>query len=127
VTIGSDLPGGTGIVPGAILRTMQLLSHLLPDLPVEQLVCLATGNSARRFGLPGGTIAVGQPADLVVWDPVEGSVTDSFLECVAYGDRAYPGLVMVDGSIVEYGNPLLLDPKRPPRVSSREPMPIGGR
>ena len=123
VTIGSDLPGGTGIVPGAILRTVQLLSHVLPDLPVEQLVCMATGNSARRFRLPGGIVALGQPADLVAWDPVEGSVTDTFLDCVAYGDRAYPGLVMIDGNIVEYGNPLLLDPKRPPRVSTRDQVP----
>ncbi|HEV8469272.1 MAG TPA: amidohydrolase family protein [Candidatus Limnocylindria bacterium] len=119
VTIGSDLPGGTGVVPGAILRTLQLLSHLLPELPVEQLVCLATGNTARRFGLPGGVVAPGEPADIVVWDPVEGSVTETFLECVAYGDRAYPGLVMIDGAIVEHGNPLLLDPKRPPIVTRR--------
>jgi enamidase len=119
VTVGSDLPGGTGVVPGAILRTLQLLSHLLPELPVEQLVCLATGNTARRFGLPGGVVAPGEPADIVVWGPVEGSVTETFLECVAYGDRAYPGLVMIDGAIVEHGNPLLLDPKRPPLVTRR--------
>jgi len=117
VTIGSDLPGGTGIVPGAILRTIQLLSHVLPDLDIAEFVCMATGNSARRFQLPGGMTEVGQPADLVAWDPVEGSVTDTFLECVAYGDRAYPGLVMIDGVILEYSNPLLLDPKRPPRVT----------
>jgi cytosine/adenosine deaminase-related metal-dependent hydrolase len=103
-------------VPGAILRTIQLLSHVLPDIGVERLVCMATGNTARRFRLPGGRIEVGMPADLVAWDPVEGSVTDSFVDCVAYGDRAYPGLVMIDGVIVEYGNPLLLDPKRPPHV-----------
>lgn len=121
VTVGSDLPGGTGVVPGAILRTLQLLSHLLPELPMEQLVCLATGNTARRFGLPGGVLAPGEPADIVVWDPVEGSVTETFLECVAYGDRAYPGLVMIDGAIVEHGNPLLLDPKRPPLVTRRPP------
>jgi hypothetical protein len=80
---------------------------------------MATGNTARRFGLPGGRVAEGEPADLVTWDPVDGSETDEFLECVAYGDRPYPGLVMIDGQIAEYGNPLLLDCKRPPLIRSR--------
>lgn len=123
VTIGSDLPGGTGVVPGAILRTAQLLSHMVPEVAVPLLICMTTGNTARAFGHEGGVIAPGQPADLVVWDPVEGSVTDTFVECVAYGDRAYPGLVMIDGEIVEYGNPLLLDPKRPPHVARRSAVP----
>ena len=38
VTIGSDLPGGTGVVPGAILRTVQLLKHVVPEVPVETLM-----------------------------------------------------------------------------------------
>jgi len=121
VVIGSDLPGGSGYVPGAILRTVALLSHLT-DIPVAQLICMATGNTARNFGLPGGLIEPGQPADLVAWDPVDGSVTDEFLECVEYGDRPYPGLIMIDGEIVEHGNPLLLDPKRTPTVT-RSPSP----
>jgi enamidase len=118
VTIGSDLPGGTGFIPGAILRTVQILSHL-SDIPVEQLICMATGNTARNFGLPGGIVAPGQPADLACWDPVDRSETDTFVDCVAYGDRAYPGLIMVDGEIMEHGNPLLLDPKRPPTVTRK--------
>jgi hypothetical protein len=31
---------------------------------------------------------VGEPADLVIWDPVVASATDEFLDCVAYGDRS---------------------------------------
>ena len=119
VILGSDLPGGTGVVPGAVLRTIQLLSHLT-DLPVEQLVCMATGNTARVHRLPGGRVAVGEPADLVAWDPVVASETDEFLECVAYGDRPYPGLIMIDGVLEHHGNPLLLSPKRMPTIHRRE-------
>jgi enamidase len=120
VVLGSDLPGGTGVVPGAVLRTIQLLSHLT-DLPVSQLVCMATGNTATVHRLPGGRVAVGEPADLVVWDPVVASATDEFLDCVAYGDRPYPGLIMIDGTVVMEGNPLLLSPKRMPTIQRRRP------
>jgi enamidase len=115
VILGTDLPGGTGVVPGGVLRTIQLLSHMT-DVPVEQLVCMATGSTARVHRLPGGRVAVGEPADLVAWDPVDASETDEFLECVAYGDRAYPGLVMIDGVVTQHGNPLLLSPKRVPTI-----------
>lgn len=118
VIIGSDLPGGTGAVPGAVLRTIQLLSHLT-DVPVEQLVCMATGNTARVHRLPGGRVAAGEPADLVAWDPVVASETDEFLDCVAHGDRPYPGLVMIDGVVRHHGNPLLLSPKRMPIIHRR--------
>ena len=123
--LGSDLPGGTGVVPGAVLRTIQLLHHMT-DLPVERLVCMATGNTARAHRLPGGRIAVGEPADLVVWDPVVASETDEFLDCVAYGDRPYPGLIMIDGVITQHGNPLLLSPKRMPSVAGRPVPAISG-
>jgi enamidase len=119
VVLGSDLPGGTGVVPTAVLRTIQLLSHLT-EVPVEQLVCMATGNTARVHRLPGGRVAVGEPADLVVWDPVVASATGEFLDCIVYGDRPYPGLIMIDGAVVQHGNPLLLSPKRMPTIE-RQP------
>jgi enamidase len=120
--IGSDLPGGTGIVPTAVLRTIQLLHHLT-GVPVPVLYAMGSGNTARAYGLPGGRIEVGQPADLVVWDPVDGSETESFIDCVAYGDRPYPGLIAMEGEVVQYGNPLLLEPKRMPNVFVRD---VGG-
>jgi enamidase len=122
ILIGSDLPGGTGIVPTAVLRTVQLL-HQFTDVPVATLLCMATGNTARANRLPGGLIAVGEPADLVIWDAADGSETDSFLESLEHGDRPYPGLVMIDGEIVEHGNPLLLEPKRMPSVERRATSP----
>jgi enamidase len=122
ILIGSDLPGGTGIVPTAVLRTVQLL-HQFTDVPVATLLCMATGNTARANRLPGGLIAVGEPADLVIWDAADGSETDSFLESLEHGDRPYPGLVMIDGEIVEHGNPLLLEPKRMPTVERRATSP----
>ena len=60
IILGTDLPGGTGVVPGAVLRTIQLLSHLT-DIPVEQLYCMATGNTASVHRLPGGRVAIGGP------------------------------------------------------------------
>ena len=116
IVIGSDLPGGTGIVPTAVLRTIQLL-HQFTDVPAARLLGMATGNTARAYRLPGGRVAVGEPADLVVWDAADGSESDSFLESLEHGDRPYPGMVMVDGEIVEHGNPLLLEPKRMPTIS----------
>jgi enamidase len=118
IVLGSDLPGGTGVVPTAVLRTIQLI-HQLTDLPVATLLCMATGNTARAYGLPGGRIAVGEPADVVLWDAADGSESDSFIESLEVGDRPYPGLIMIDGEIVEHGNPLLLEPKRMPTVERR--------
>jgi imidazolonepropionase-like amidohydrolase len=80
---------------------------------------MATGNTARAYGLPGGRIAIGEPADIVLWDAADGSESDSFIESLEVGDRPYPGLVMIDGEIVEHGNPLLLEPKRMPTVERR--------
>jgi enamidase len=125
VILGTDLPGGTGVVPGGVLRTIQLLSHM-SDVPVEQLICMATGSTARVHRLPGGRVAVGEPADLVAWDPVDASETDEFLDCVAYGDRAYPGLVMIDGVVTQHGNPLLLSPKRVPTIHRNLSLAVSG-
>ncbi|MBV9598898.1 MAG: amidohydrolase family protein [Chloroflexi bacterium] len=117
VVIGTDSPSAGGVNPGGVLRTVTLLANLT-DMPPEVLLCMATGNTARGFRLPGGRIEVGQPADLVVWDPIDGSVTTDMLGCVAYGDMAVPGLVMIDGAIRMHGDPRAIDARRMPLVEA---------
>lgn len=116
VVIGTDSPSAGGVNPGGVLRTITLLCGIT-GLPPEVLLCLATGNTARRYGLPGGLVEVGQPADLVVWDPIDGSVTTEMLACVRYGDMAVAGLVMIDGEVRLHGDPRAIDPKRVPAVT----------
>ena len=45
-------------------------------LPLPTLVAALTARPARAFGLPGGTLAVGAPADVVVFDPDEEWTVD---------------------------------------------------
>ncbi|HVR88291.1 MAG TPA: amidohydrolase family protein [Candidatus Limnocylindria bacterium] len=118
VVIGSDSPSEGGVNPGAILRFVTLLAGVSGIAP-EILYAMASGNTARAFGLPGGRIAVGEPADLVLWDPMEGGVTTDALECVAYGDRLTPGIVMIDGEIRVHADPRSIAPKRIPVVTVR--------
>lgn len=59
-------PGASG---SATLLALGLL--LVHDglLTLHQLLALLSSNPARRFGLPGGTLARGAPADLLLFDP----------------------------------------------------------
>jgi enamidase len=116
LVIGTDTPSASGVSPGGVIRAVGVLCDIT-GFPPEHLLCMATGNTARAFGLPGGLVAPGQPADLVVWDAMDGSVTTSLLECLSYGDRPAPGLIMMDGEIVLHGDPRQIDPKRPPVVT----------
>lgn len=96
VVLGTDTPSGTGVVPLAMLR---LLAHLcaLGDLPPEQAVCLATGNSARVHRLDTGLLAEGRPADIVLLDAPLGSVAGSALEALSAGDIPGISMVLIDG------------------------------
>ena len=117
VVIGSDSPSEGGVNPGAILRFVTLLAGVTGIAP-ECLYAMASGNTARAFRLPGGRVAAGEPADLVLWDPMEGGVTTDALECIAYGDRLTPGIVMIDGAIRVHADPRSIAPKRIPAVTA---------
>jgi enamidase len=96
VILGTDTPSGTGIVPLGMLR---LLAHLasLGDLPPEQAVCLATGNTARIHRVDGGLIAPGRPADVVLMDAPQGAAAGSALEALSVGDIPGISMVLIDG------------------------------
>ncbi|MFZ7126662.1 MAG: amidohydrolase family protein [Desulfobacterales bacterium] len=99
VIIGNDAPSGTGVVPLGILRVINHLSSLTPMAP-EAVICMATGNTAKVYGLNRGIIASGREADLVIMDAPMGSVGDDALSAIAAGDVPAVSLVMVDGKVV---------------------------
>src|SRR5436309_15583533 len=59
VILGTDSPAGSGVQPLGILRMISMLSSL-GELPAEQAICMATGNTAKMRNLDGGLIARGR-------------------------------------------------------------------
>ena len=113
--IGNDSPSGTGVVPLGLLRTLNLISAL-GGIPPELAVCMATGNTARVFGLNRGIIAPGKEADLVFLDASLGSVGEDLLSCLAAGDNPGISLVMVDGKVLFSMSRNTPPPKRAAKV-----------
>ncbi|MBI2985959.1 MAG: amidohydrolase family protein [Deltaproteobacteria bacterium] len=98
VLIGTDTPGGTGIIPRGMLREIAFLSSVGEVAP-EAAVCMATGNVGRAHGLSIGTLEEGKVADLVLLDRIQGSVAKDGLDAFAKGDLPGISVVMIDGEI----------------------------
>ena len=96
---GNDAPSGTGVVTLGILRNMAMIASQSKIAP-EQAVCMATGNTARLYGLNRGRIAPGLEADLVFMDTPMGSPGSDLLEALAEGDTPGVSFIMIDGKVV---------------------------
>jgi enamidase len=96
--IGTDAPAGSGVQPNGMIRMVTLLASL-GGLPAEQAICCASGNIARKRGLDGGLIAVGQPADLVFMDKPQHSSGKDVLAAMSLGDIPGIGMVVIDGHV----------------------------
>ena len=96
IVLGNDAPSGTGVVPLGILRTLALLVAL-GECPPEAALAMATGNTARAYGLDVGLVAAGRAADLVVLDAPVGSVGTTALDALRAGDLPGVSMVVVDG------------------------------
>ncbi len=96
--IGNDAPSGTGVVPLGILRVICMAGSLTDVSPVQAL-CMATGNTAKVFGLDTGFVKEGLPADLVAMDAPMGSVGKDALDAIEAGDVPGVSMVMIDGKI----------------------------
>ena len=97
--IGNDAPSGTGVIPLGILRVINHLASLT-DIKAEEAICMASGNTARIYGLDRGVIEKGKEADLVVMDAPMGSVGDDALSAIKAGDVPAVAKVIVDGQVV---------------------------
>jgi enamidase len=98
VCLASDTPTGTGVMPLGVLKTVCEVASLGGVAPAEA-VALATGNNARAFRLTTGTIATGQPADLVVCDAPAASLARDGFDALARGDIPGISCVIVDGQV----------------------------
>jgi enamidase len=98
IIFGNDAPSGTGLIPLGILRNICQIASVSGIAP-ELVVCMATGNTAKVYGLNTGIIAVGKEADLVIMDAPLGSVAKDALGAFACGD--IPGIshVIIDGTV----------------------------
>ena len=98
LVLGTDTPGGTGVIPRGMMRNVCFLASVCGVDPVTA-VAAATWHTARTHGLDAGRIAVGHPADLVVCGPIQGSQANDALESFALGDLPGISMILVDGEV----------------------------
>jgi enamidase len=122
VLVGTDTPGGTGVIPRGMLREIAFLSSVA-EVPAEIAVAMATGNVGRAHGLSIGTLEEGRAADIVLLDRIKGSVAKDALDSFAKGDLPGISMVIIDGEIRVAGRSQQTPP--PERTSVIEhPHPI---
>ena len=98
VCVASDTPTGTGVMPMGVLKSICELASL-GDLTPAESIALATGNNRSAFRLATGTIAVGEPADLVVCDAPVASAASDALGAIGRGDIPGISAVIIDGEL----------------------------
>ncbi|MDT7564024.1 MAG: hypothetical protein QOG76_2648 [Pseudonocardiales bacterium] len=117
LTLGTDTPGGTGVIPRGMLRNICYLASVC-GLDPNDAVAAATGNTARLHGLDVGVLEPGRPADLVLLGPVTGSAATDGLESFALGDLPGISMVLVDGEPLVTGRSEQTPPtRRPARIT----------
>ena len=115
VLIGTDTPGGTGIIPRGILREIAFISSV-GEVSPETAICMATGNVGRAHGLNLGILEEGRPADIVLMHKITGSVAKDALDSFAKGDLPGISMVIIDGEIRVAGRSQQTPP--PERIAS---------
>jgi enamidase len=132
LTMGTDTPGGTGVIPRGMLRNVCYLASVCGVDPMSA-VAAATGQTARAHGLRTGVIDEGMPADLMVLGPVTGSMATDALESFALGDLPGIATVLVDGEpLVRTRSEQTPPPSRSVtwrgaeiRLATKQPTPVG--
>ena len=94
--IATDTPTGSGIMPLGMFYTITHLSSLT-GLASESLICAATGNNAKVYGLNSGFLKPGRDADVVVIDAPLGGTQRNALAALKNGDPPAIGAVISGG------------------------------
>src|SRR5206468_10906120 len=80
---------------------LRVIAHLtsLGGVEPEEAICMATGNTARVYGLRVGVIEPEREADLCIVDAPIGSVGKTAREALKAGDLCGISMVLIDGQI----------------------------
>ena len=102
LTMGTDTPGGTGVIPRGMLRKILLLASMCSLTPAEA-IAVATGNTARAHGLDVGMLTPGKPADIVACGPITGSFGNTMGDAIKHGDLPGISHIIIDGELMVAG------------------------
>jgi len=100
--LGTDTPGGTGIVPRGMLWNVAMLASR-GGITAEEAICVATGSNARAHRLNVGFIQQGKPADLLLMGSIRGSEAKDALAALNMGELPGISFVIAKGEIVVSG------------------------
>ena len=117
--VGTDTPGGTGVIPRGMLREVAFISSV-GEIPPEVAISMATGNVGRAHDLPIGLLQEGRAADIVLLDRIKGSVATDALDAFRQGDLPGVSVVMTDGAIQVGGRSQQTPPAERPAMIERE-------
>lgn len=120
LTLGTDTPGGTGVIPRGMLRNILFLSGV-GGLDPALAIAAGTGNTARAHRLSTGRIEIGAPADLIVCDKIFGAAGSNALESMAKGDLPGIGMVVIDGQLQVAPRSQQTPPPMRPPIIVKEP------
>lgn len=98
ITVGTDTPGGNGTMPRGPLQVVAAIAGLGGVDAATALRC-GTQNVARAHGVPGGALAEGGPADLLLVGPVRGSAHSTVAGALEAGEIVGVGAVVSGGTV----------------------------
>ena len=118
LVLGTDTPGGTGVIPRGMLRNICYVAAVC-EIDSVAAIGAATANVARAHDVAGGRIEEGEPADLLLLGPIQGSRATDSLEAFELGDVPGLSVVFLDGEPVIAPRTEQLPPPRTPAVVRR--------
>ena len=99
LTVGTDSPGGNGIVPRGLLQAIVAISALGGVDAATALRC-GTENVARSHRIPAGAIRTGELANILLAGPVRGSSHKTISAAIESGELIGIGAVIYEGDVV---------------------------
>jgi enamidase len=98
ITIGTDTPSGSGVMPLGVLKTLAELCSLANVDPCDA-VAFASGNCGRSMKREEGVLAVGRPGDVVLLQQPMGCTAPDALSAMKQGDIPAVAAVVIEGQV----------------------------